>query len=230
MGYEAFWDERRGTYVDHVVGGGRQAAASQLAGALAVASGLAPADRVARIVAWIGDRRRHVVRSWIGGHGGYDTAKILDQLRGVQTVDWDADREVVVAEPFAASIVHDAYAAAGRPDLIVASMRRWSEFLVDGYDTFGECWGWGTPVHGWSATPTRDLIAFVLGVTPAEPGFTRARIAPAYGVLARFEGTAPTPHGWITVTVTGDDVEVDSPVPFELTLPNGRVEHRSATR
>ena len=52
---------------------------------------------------------------------------------------------------------------------------------VDGYDTIGECWGWGTHVHGWSCTPTRDMIFYTLGVTPAEPGYTRARIAPRRG-------------------------------------------------
>jgi hypothetical protein len=35
---------------------------------------------------------------------------------------------------------------------------------VDGYDTFWERWDSGTHVHGWSCTPTRDMIFY--GLTP----------------------------------------------------------------
>lgn len=174
-----------------------------------------------RVVAWISDERRQVVRSWIGGDGIYDPDKMLDQIRGIQTIDWDAEQETVLAQPFAAFVVHDAYAAAGRPDLIAAAIRRWSVFLEDGYDTFGECWGWGTPAHGWSSTPTRDLVQSILGVTPAEPGFTRARVASGYGIVQRMTSSVPTPHGLIHVRVDGDVVDVDSPVPCTLVKPDG---------
>lgn len=220
VGYRIFWDEERGTYVDHLVAGEKKPAASQLAGALAINSGLAPEGRIARIVQWISDPQRQVTRSWIGGHGFYDVSKMLEQVRGVQRIDWNAEEETVVAEPFASFLVHDAYAIAGRPDLLVANMRRWSTFLQDGYDTFGECWGWGTPAHGWSSTPTRDLIQRVVGVTPELPGFVRARIAPAYGLIEHMEAAAPTPHGLITVTVRGESVTIESPVPFTLVLPD----------
>jgi hypothetical protein len=226
-GLEQFWDERRGTYVDHALGGEPQAPASQLAGALAIVSGLAPTERWPRILEWIGGPDRQVVRSWIGGEGGYDQQKILDQMRGVQRIDWDADRETVLAEPFAAHVVHDAYTVAGRPDLVVAAIRRWSEFLTD-YDTFGECWGWGTPVHGWSSTPTRDLVVSLLGITPAAPGFATARVAPAIGLVDRFEGAAPTPAGLIRVSVDGTAVHVESPVPFVLVGPDGKEQEYAA--
>lgn len=118
-------------------------------------------------------------------------------------------------------MVHDAYAVAGRPDLIVASCRRWLEFLHDGFDSFGECWGWGTPAHGWSSTPTRDLIQYVLGVLPSKPGFAGARIRPAYGVAAHVEGSHPTVHGPIRVSVSGRSATVSSPVPFVLVDADG---------
>jgi alpha-L-rhamnosidase len=226
-GLEQFWDEQRGTYVDHALGGERQTPASQLAGALAIVSGLAPTERWTRILEWIGDAKRQVVRSWIGGNGGYDQQKILDQMRGVQRIDWDAERETVLAEPFAAHVVHDAYTVAGRPELVVAAIRRWSEFLDD-YDTFGECWGWGTPVHGWSSTPTRDLVVSLLGVTPAAPGFATARVAPAVGLVDRFEGAAPTPAGLLRVSVDGTAVHVESPVPFVLVGPDGEEQEHPA--
>ena len=102
---------------------------------------------------------RLVVRSRVGSEtGGYDHERFAQQMRGIQHIDWDAEREMVIAEPFFSYAVHDAVARAGRAELLIELVRRWEEFLVDGYDTFGECWGWGTPVHGWSSTPTRDLV------------------------------------------------------------------------
>ena len=87
---------------------------------------------------------------------------------------------------------------------------------MDGYDTIGECWGTGTHVHGWSCTPTRDMIFYTLGVTPAEPGFGRARIAPRLGRLDWAKGRVPTPLGPISLEVSAEAVLVDSPMPFEV--------------
>ena len=98
----------------------------------------------------------------------------------------------------------------------------------NGYDTIGECWGWGTHVHGWSCTPTRDLVFYVLGVTPAEPGYATARIAPRLGDLAWVEGKVPTPHGLIEVRATAQDVTVDSPVPLVVDLPGRPVQSLAA--
>lgn len=224
-GFEDFWDERRGTYIDHIVDGRFQAPASQAAGATAIVSGLAPRSRWDRILDAVTDPSTLVVRSWIGGEdGSYDEQKIADQMRGVQRIDWDADREVVIAEPFYSYVVHDAVALGGRAGDLVTLMRRWSQFLVDGYDTFGECWGWGTPVHGWSSAPTRDLVAYVLGVTPAEPGFASVRVAPSLGTLGRAEGSVPTPSGFVHVGVEGGSVSVTSPVQIVFVHPDGSEE------
>jgi alpha-L-rhamnosidase len=218
-GFEDFWDEARGTYVDHFLpaadgsGAKRMPAASQAAGATAIVSGLAPRERWSRIIDVITDADALVVRSWIGGNdGGYDLQKMIEQSEGIQRIDWDVDREIVLAEPFYSYVVHDAVAAAGRAGDLVTLMRRWSVFLTNGYDTFGECWGWGTPVHGWSSTPTRDLVSYVLGVTPDAPGYTRVRVAPAPGPLTQLEGAVPTPFGLVTVHVAHGAVSIDSPV------------------
>ncbi|MBZ3905392.1 family 78 glycoside hydrolase catalytic domain [Streptomyces griseiscabiei] len=221
-GYEMFWDERRGTYVDHLLSGVQQPPASQIAGAAAIASGLAPATRHHRIIDRIMDPGRLVTRSWIGGEGGYDAEKINDEMHGVRRIDWDPEEQVVRAQPFLSYLVHDAAALTGRVPELVGALRRWSRFLHDGYDTFGECWGWGTPAHGWSSTPARDLMTYVLGVTPAEPGFGRARVAPAYGVVERAEGAVPTRDGLLHVAFDSSGVEIDSPVPLTLRLPGGQ--------
>jgi hypothetical protein len=229
-GYEAFWDAERGAYIDHILKGERMPAASQAAGASAIVSGLAPRERWSTIIDRITDPDRLVVRSWIGGDGSYDEQKIAEQARGVQRIDWDAVNEVVLAEPFFSYVVHDAVAAAGRGGELVGLIRRWSQFLVDGYDTFGECWGWGTPVHGWSSTPTRDLIQHVLGVTPATPGFESVRVAPAPGPLRELEGATPTPHGLVTVRLANGSASIDSPVPVTFVDADGTESELAAGR
>ena len=76
-------------------------AMSQAAGAVAIASGLAPRRRWAGVIEAITDPEALVVRSWIGGaDGGYDMAKIVEQSKGVYRIDWDAGREIVMAQPF----------------------------------------------------------------------------------------------------------------------------------
>jgi hypothetical protein len=232
-GFEVFWDERRGSYVDHLVGGERQPEMSQLAGALAIVSRLAPEHRWGQIIDTITDPKRLVVRSWVGGdQGEYSPEKIRRQIEGIYDIDWDAETEMVIAEPFMSYTVHDAVALAGQSERLPDLYPRWSAFLVDGYDTIGECWGWGTHVHGWSCTPTRDMIFYTLGVTPAEPGYTKARIAPRLGRLVWAKGNVPTPHGMISVEVNLHQVLVESPVAVIVELrgqpahelPSGRHE------
>lgn len=219
-GFEAFWDEDRGSYADHIKDGVRQPEMSQLGGAFAILAGLAPQERWGRIIQTITDPRKLVVRSWTGGEtGDYSPEKIQKQMQGIYEPDWDVQNEIVIGEPFISYAVHDAVAMAGEADRLPALCRRWLEFLVDGYDTIGECWGWGTHVHGWSCTPTKDLIFYTLGVTPAEPGYTTARIAPRLGGLQWAEGKVPTPHGLISVRAEPGKVIVDSPVPLVVELP-----------
>jgi alpha-L-rhamnosidase len=221
-GYEDFWDADRGLYVDHIVDGERRPAASQAAGAVAIVSGLAPRERWAELVDVLTDPDRLVVRSWIGSEtGGYDMQKMVDQARGTQRIDWDPEHQIVLAEPFFSYAVHDAVAKAGRAELLVDLVRRWDQFLVEGYDTFGECWGWGTPVHGWSCTPTRDLVAYILGITPEQPGYARVRVAPRPGRLAEMAGAVPTPHGLVEVRVSGSEAFVVSPAPVLVVRPDG---------
>ena len=217
-GFEVFWDEARGSYIDHIVDGAPQPEMSQLAGALAICAGLAPAARWPRIIDRITDPARVVVRSWTGGDGEYAEQKMQKQFMGIYETDWDAVNEVVSAEPFMSYTVHDAVALAGLADRLPDLYPRWLEFLGDGYDTIGECWGWGTHVHGWSCTPTRDMVFYTLGVTPAEPGYTVARIAPRLGRLTWAKGDVPTPHGLIHVAATGEQVTIDAPVPVIVEL------------
>jgi alpha-L-rhamnosidase len=56
--------------------------------------------------------------------------------------------------------------------------------------------------HAWAAHPNYGLLATVLGVRPASPGFRTVRIAPALGPLQWAAGTIPHPNGDISVSVT----------------------------
>ena len=223
-GFEVFWDEQRGSYVDHIKDGVQQPEMSQLAGALAILARLAPKERWKRIIDRITDPARLVVRSWTGAGGDYSPAKMAKQFRGIYEPDWDVKNEVVSAEPFMSYAVHDAVAMAGLADRLPCIYKRWMEFLVDGYDTIGECWGWGTHVHGWSCTPTKDMIFYTLGVTPAEPGYTKAHIAPRLGSLKWAKGKVPTPHGLISVEAQPGSLKIDSPVPVLVDLPGQEVQ------
>lgn len=220
-GFEIFWDEARGSYADHLVGGERRPEMSQLAGALAIVAGLAPASRWRRIVDTIADPARLVVRSWMGnGAGEQSMEKWQAQVRqGRYTIDWDAERQVVLAEPFMSYVVHDALAQAGQADRLPDMYPRWAQFLAGGYDTLGECWDFGTHVHGWSSSPTRDMVFYTLGVTPAAPGYASARVAPRLGRLAWARGRVPTPHGFVAVEASASRLLVESPVPLVVDLP-----------
>ena len=209
-GFEMFWDEARGSYIDHIVDGEKRPEMSQLAGALAIVSGLAPEERWERIINTVTNPQKVVIKSWVFSE---DDAVGFPDLNAPRRCTWDVQNQVVLAEPFMSYVVHDAVAAAGLAGRLPELSRRWSRFLTGGYDTIGENWTHGTHVHGWSCTPTKDMIFYTLGVTPAEPGYTAARIAPNLGDLAWAEGKIPTPHGLITVRVEPKRLLIDSPVP-----------------
>ena len=219
-GFERFWDAERGSYVDHIVDGHKRPEMSQLAGALGIVSGLAPRERWTQIVETITDPERLVMRAWTGDNqGGQSMEKWMAQVReGRYDIDWDVESQIVLAQPFMSYVVHDAVALAGRAARLPDLYRRWSQFLVDGYDTLGECWDYGTHVHGWACTPTRDMVFYTLGVTPAEPGYAVARVAPRLGGLVWARGSVPTPHGLIHVEARPDGVTIESPVPVHLAL------------
>jgi hypothetical protein len=230
-GFDAFWDERRGIYVDNLPLPSAVVAdrpVSQAANASAVVAGLVPEQRLARVVGVLVDRTRLVHASWLvpgvdatsgGAEDMYTGSGYL--LVGPPEPWWDVAKQVVAAEPFFRYVVHDAVAAAGRADLIPDLCRDWAPLLERSATTFSETWWGGSRCHGWSATPTRDLIERTLGISPAQPGFRRASVAPQLGDLDWASGTAPTPHGPISVEVGRSSVIVDSAVPFALTTPWG---------
>lgn len=208
--FELFWDESRGSYVDHAIEAEPQLPMSQHAGATAVWARLVPDARVGRVLDTITDRSRLVRATWMEITG----PQYL--LLGPGEPTWDVKNEIVAAQPFYRYVLHDALASAGRAAELVSLYADWAELLERGETTWPELWAGGTHCHGWSSTPTRDLIVHTLGIQPAEPGFALARVAPRLGALEWARGSAPTPHGPIRVRADRRRLEIDSPVPVEL--------------
>lgn len=214
--FDVFWDDERGVYVDHLVDGLQRPAAAQHGGAAALAAGIVPDERQERVVRRLVDRDRLLRHSWVmdtvtaeGGSTGF-----IHMVMGYPEPEWDAHEQMVEAEPFFRYVLHDGLARAGRADLVAELCRDWQVFVDAGETTWPECWKGGTRCHGWSSTPTRDLIVHTLGITPAEPGYASVRVDPRLGGLEWARATVPTPHGPITVEARADGtVAVDSPVP-----------------
>jgi alpha-L-rhamnosidase len=215
--FEVFWDEGRGVYIDHIVDGEKRREAAQHPGAMAIVAGLVPDDRMARVIAGITDRRRLIRHSFVMDRLTIDGdgQGFVYLMNGFPSQPpWDVENQMVEAEPFFQHIVHEAMVTAGRADLVVESCRLWQVFVDAGETTWPECWVGGTRCHGWSSTPTADLVRYVLGITPAEPGYASVRVSPALGDLEWARATVPTPHGWITVEAHADGrLHIDSPVP-----------------
>ncbi len=55
--------------------------------------------------------------------------------------------------------------------------------------------------HGWAAGPAAWCSRRILGVEPLEPGFRKIAFHPDLGDLEYAEGTVPTPHGIISVSL-----------------------------
>jgi hypothetical protein len=176
-----------------------------------------PGERLAAIGVALADRTAlaHSSLSTEAFEAGDFERGLRFVVDGRPAPSWDVETEVLEAQPFFRYVVHDALAEAGRADLVADACRDWSRLLDEGVRTWPESWAGGSRCHGWSSTPTRDLLLHTLGIAPAEPGFTRARVAPALGDLEWAEATVPTPHGPLHVRADASGVEVDSPVPFE---------------
>ncbi|MGI9642739.1 MAG: family 78 glycoside hydrolase catalytic domain [Acidimicrobiia bacterium] len=215
--FEAFWDESRSVYVDHTTDGRQQRAAAQHGGAAALAAGLVPPERIDAVVGRLTDPQGLLRHSWVMDtvtREG-DSSGFVHLMTGYPEPEWDVESEMVECEPFFRYVLHDGLARAGRADLIAGLCRDWKVFLDAGETTWPECWVGGTRCHGWSSTPTRDLVVHTLGIQPAEPGYASVRVAPALGELEWARATVPSPHGPISVEAHADGrVEVDSPVPF----------------
>jgi hypothetical protein len=78
--------------------------------------------------------------------------------------------------------------------------------------------------HGWSSGPTAWLMDELLGVRAIEPGYSKAVIRPDLAGLEWMEGSVPTPHGLIHVSMhkapqTRIEIDLPAGVDAELLAP-----------
>lgn len=183
------WDEVRGVYVDCVdPRTGRQGRrVSQHANAAMALWGAAPPERISRALDAIVDTRRLVFTS---------APPIVNH-----TASFDEEVNIVLANTFFAHYVYCALAAAGRLSEALAMMRvRLGPMIDRGSPTLWESLEPSSSLcHGFSASPTYQMSAHLLGVRPAQPGFSQAVIQPDLCALDHAEGEISTPHGPICV-------------------------------
>lgn len=222
-GFERFWDSRRQMYVDSVVGDTQLPMVSQHAQASAIVGGLAPRERWDRLVQVITDDE-HLVHAAFARADGPSDPGTETELGGVYLYQghpepwWDTESLVIRAQPFFRYVVHDALSVAGRADLLADLLLDWRHLLDRCATSFGETWYGGTRCHGWSSTPTRDAIQWILGIQPATPGFDVVRIEPKLGRLEWVEASCPSPHGHIVVRADATTIRLTTPIPAVVVM------------
>jgi hypothetical protein len=101
--------------------------------------------------------------------------------------------------------VLEALERAGLGDRYIDQLEPWRNMLALGLTTTPEQ---PDPTrsdsHAWSAHPNYGLLATVLGIRPAAPGFRLVRIAPLLGPLRHAAGRVPHPYGNIDVELVRD--------------------------
>jgi alpha-L-rhamnosidase len=181
--------------------------------------------RAARSRAW--DRERGLFRDAPDEAIFSQQTNVMAVLAdAVSAADRPAVMEQVLADPtltqatyYFSFYVFEALVRAGMNDRYIEQLGPWKDMLALGLTTTPEN---PEPTrsdsHAWAAHPNYGLLATVLGVRPAEPGFRSVRIAPAPGPLRRAEGVVPHPLGDIEVRLerTADDA-----LRAEVTLPPG---------
>lgn len=96
--------------------------------------------------------------------------------------------------------VDEAMRQAGLADRYLGRLEPWKTMIKNGMTTTAE-----TPEptrsdsHAWAAHPNYELLATVLGIRSAAPGFREISISPSLGSLTHARGKIPHPNGDIEV-------------------------------
>ncbi len=114
--------------------------------------------------------------------------------------------------------LHRALRKAGLGDRYLEWLDPWRRMLALGLSTWAEKpEPTRSDCHAWSAHPNIDLLATVLGVEPAEPGFAKVVVAPHLGPLEWAEGAVPHPRGEVSVKLRREGKTLHA----EIALPEG---------
>lgn len=110
------------------------------------------------------------------------------------------DKTLPPVQPY---FMHYVFAALHKAGLFdeygFSSIRRWQKLLDEHPSSLKEAWDFGDYSHAWSGTPTYQMMARALGISPLEPGFRKINICPVLGDLDWMEGNVPTPFGSVEI-------------------------------
>ena len=139
-----------------------------------------------------------------------------------RVAEWLAGKGMGCSVYFAQYLL-EALFRSGRADAAIALMtaetdRSWLGMMERGATITTEAWNFRVKPnmdfnHAWGATAINAISRFMLGVTPAEPGFKRISIAPNPGPVEKVSATVPTQAGYVRIEIDGDRLSVASPAP-----------------
>jgi len=128
------------------------------------------------------------------------------------------DKSLIQAGYYFSFYIHEAIREAGLAHRYIEQLEPWQDMLALGLTTTPEKPPPSrTDSHAWAAHPNYGLLATVLGIRPAAPGFTVVAITPNLGPLQHAEGTMPHPLGDISVSLQRAEQGVEA----SITLPDG---------
>jgi hypothetical protein len=187
----AFWDPAAGAFRDSTTG---PVVHPQDGNVFAVLAGLATAGQARSALAYLAAHDRQPYGPTIADDNVWDTPS------------WGEEADMH-AYPFITYFELLARFGIGDDATALGDIRsEWGYMLGNGNQTMWEAIGpYGGPPpnsypsydHGWSSGAAPALTSFVLGITPATPGFASYRAAPHLSGLQFARGTVPTPHGVI---------------------------------
>ncbi|KAJ5378500.1 hypothetical protein N7509_011619 [Penicillium cosmopolitanum] len=106
--------------------------------------------------------------------------------------------------------------------LFPSLMAPWRQMIEDNLTTWAEhANNARSDCHGWSASPVHEIVTQVFGVSPAQPGFKRVRIAPRMELLDSARGKFVTPSGDVSVAWTKETLEVKASADLEAEVVIG---------
>jgi hypothetical protein len=211
------WDEARGIYVDCVdpLTAFQEPRVSQHGNAAMILWGCAPENRWHRMIERVSDPARltFTAAAPIAPEG-----ETLDPQEGV-----------VLANTFYSHFVQCAFIKAGRADLVLDLIRnRYGPMLHKGATTLWESFApTASLCHGFSATPTYQLVTGLLGLQPSADGFASVRIAPLPTDLSHVECRFGTVVGELTARLDRNDqgwmmkASLPDTMAFHFVTPHG---------
>lgn len=129
------------------------------------------------------------------------------------------DESLTQAGYYFSFYILEAMPKAGLGHRYIEQLEPWQDMLALGLTTTPEKPPPSrTDSHAWAAHPNYGLLATVLGIRPAAPGFTSVSITPNLGPLQKAQGTMPHPSGDISVSLRRVD---SSGIEATITLPDG---------